>query len=92
MVYDNIILLLACKEAVKRALSRTERRTFSDGKKLFHGQREGLSLMERIIPLTERRASTYREQGFHCEIGKLLAYEIKVLISLTGTMLLEYGF
>ena len=63
MVYDNIILLLACKEAVKRALSQTE-----------------------------RRASTYREQGFHCEIGKLLAYEIKVLISLTGTMLLEYGF
>ena len=43
MVYDNIILLLACKEAVKRALSQTERRTFSDGKnystdgkKLFH--------------------------------------------------------
>ncbi len=63
MVYDNIILLLACKEAVKRALS-----------------------------LTERRASTDREQGFHCGIGKLLAYEIKVLISLTGTMLLEYGF
>ena len=70
MVYDNIILLLACKEAVKRALSRTERRTFSDGKNY----------------------STDREQGFHCEIGKLLAYEIKVLISLTGTMLLEYGF
>ena len=63
MVYDNIILLLACKEAVKRALSRTE-----------------------------SRASTDREQGFHCGIGKLLAYEIKVLISLTGTMLLEYGF
>ena len=44
MVYDNIILLLACKEAVKRALSRTERRAFSDGKKLFHGQRERISL------------------------------------------------
>ena len=70
MVYDNIILLLACKEAVKRALSLTERRTFSDGKNY----------------------STDRKQGFHCEIGKLLAYEIKVLISLTGTMLLEYGF
>lgn len=43
MVYDNIILLLACKEAVKRALSLTERRAFTngknystDGKKLFH--------------------------------------------------------
>ena len=51
MVYDNIILLLACKEAVKRALSQTERRTFSDGKnystdgkKLFHGHRERVSL------------------------------------------------
>ena len=51
MVYDNIILLLACKEAVKRALSRTERRTFSDGKnystdgkKLFHGWKEIISL------------------------------------------------
>ena len=63
MVYDNIILLLACKEAVKRALSRTERTDFTD-----------------------------RKGGFHCGIGKLLAYEIKVLISLTGTMLLEYGF
>ena len=63
MVYDNIILLLACKEAVKRAL-----------------------------PLTERTDFTDRKGGFHCGIGKLLAYEIKVLISLTGTMLLEYGF
>ena len=78
MVYDNIILLLACKEAVKRALSRTERRAFTDGKKLF--------------PLTERTDFTDRKGGFHCGIGKLLAYEIKVLISLTGTMLLEYGF
>lgn len=63
MVYDNIILLLACKEAVKQAPSLTERVTFTD-----------------------------REKGFHCEIGKLLAYEIKALISLTGTMLLEKGF
>ena len=51
MVYDNIILLLACKEAVKRALSRTERRAFSDGKKLFHGWKE-------IIPLTGKAAFT----------------------------------
>ena len=85
MVYDNIILLLACKEAVKRALSRTERRIFSDGKILFHGWKE-------IISLTERTDFTDRKGGFHCGIGKLLAYEIKVLISLTGTMLLEYGF
>lgn len=85
MVYDNIILLLACKDAVKRALSLTERRTFSDGKKLFHGWKE-------IIPRTERTDFTDRKSGFHCGIGKLLAYEIKVLISLTGTMLLEYGF
>lgn len=63
MVYNNIILLLACKDAVKRTLSRTERRAFTD-----------------------------RKGGFHCEGGKLLAYEIKALISLTGTMLLEYGF
>ena len=51
MVYDNIILLLACKEAVKRALSRTERRIFSDGKKLFHGWKE-------IIPLTGKAVFT----------------------------------
>ena len=51
MVYDNIILLLACKEAVKRALSRTERRAFSDGKKLFHGWKE-------IIPLTGKAVFT----------------------------------
>lgn len=44
MVYDNIILRLACKEAVKRALSLTERRAFTNGKKLFHGQKAGLSL------------------------------------------------
>ena len=49
MVYDNIILLLACKEAVKRALSRTERRTFSDGKILFHGQRERVSLTGKAV-------------------------------------------
>ena len=49
MVYDNIILLLACKEAVKRALSRTERRIFSDGKKLFHGQRERISLTGKAV-------------------------------------------
>lgn len=58
MVYDNINLLLACKEAVKRALSQTERRTFSDGKKLFHGWKE-------IIPLTERRAFTDGKKLFH---------------------------
>lgn len=58
MVYDNIILLLACKEAVKRALSQTERRTFSDGKKLFHGWKE-------IIPLTERSAFTDGKKLFH---------------------------
>lgn len=58
MVYDNIILLLACKEAVKRALSRTERRIFSDGKILFHGWKE-------IIPLTERRAFTDGKELFH---------------------------
>ena len=58
MVYDNIILLLACKEAVKRALSLTERRAFTngnnystDGKKLFHGWKE-------IIPLTEKAVFT----------------------------------
>ena len=47
MVYDNIILLLACKEAVKRALSRTESRASTNGKKLFHGQRERISLTEK---------------------------------------------
>ena len=41
MVYDNIILLLACKEAVKRALSRTERRTFSDGKNYSTDREKG---------------------------------------------------
>lgn len=58
MVYDNIILLLACKEAVKRALSRTERKAFTngnnystDGKKLFHGWKE-------IIPLTGKAVFT----------------------------------
>ena len=49
MVYDNIILLLACKEAVKGALSLTERVTFTDEKKLFHCKREGLSLTERRV-------------------------------------------
>lgn len=51
MVYDNIILLLACKEAVKRALSRTESRTSTNGKKLFHGWKE-------IIPLTGKAVFT----------------------------------
>ena len=36
MVYDNIILLLACKEAVKRALSLMERNYFTDRENGFH--------------------------------------------------------
>ena len=53
MVYDNIILLLACKEAVKRALSRTESRTSTDGKKLFHGHRERISLTVKAVSTAE---------------------------------------
>ena len=62
-----------------------ERNYSTDREKGFLGWKE-------IISLTERTDFTDRKGGFHCEIGKLLAYEIKVLISLTGTMLLEYGF
>ena len=44
MVYDNIILLLACKEAVKRALSRTESTAFTDREQGFHEWKEIMSL------------------------------------------------
>ena len=65
MVYDNIILLLACKEAVKRALSRTESRASTNGKKLFHGWKELFHGWKEIIPLTERRAFTDGKKLFH---------------------------